>query len=215
MKKVIIVAAAVLMLASCSQGPKKVTTLTGKFASEAPEEVRIAIPSVLDTIIPVKNSTFSFKLPTSNKTLATLQAGKNWITFIPDGTKLNFDFGEEVKVTSSLPEVSVNTKYKELQDWSKKFIDELDKSQKTILDDNSLTDEVKDSLLALSAQKASKEYFDYNKKVVIDNKDNALAVLALRNIRQNLQTVPLDSLINLLDPSLLENSYVKGLQRKQ
>ena len=67
------------------------TTLQGKFTgAEAPEEVSIVIPDVIDTTVALKNGSFKIEVPAAKNVFGRIMAGNAMTNFISDGTVLTF-----------------------------------------------------------------------------------------------------------------------------
>ena len=100
MKKYILLAAAALVAASCGQKAGQ-TLLSGKFGENAPAQVHVQTAAV-DTVLNVSKGAFSFSVPTDLLSNGAVETEVGQLSFVPDGSKLTFDFtGETPKVTSS------------------------------------------------------------------------------------------------------------------
>jgi len=130
MKRIIYLAAAVLMLAACN-GSKTTTVVgivpDGKFAT-----VRIVVEeNNIDQVVNVVKGKFKAVVPTNLLAVGKIQADMTTALFVPDGTKIKLDYSnqENLYAVSKKGTRSVNNQYLEMQKWESKFINEYMKLQ--------------------------------------------------------------------------------------
>lgn len=197
--------AAASFIFSCSSELKETTLIVGKFEGEVPQNVHITIPHLVDTVINVENKTFRLEVPTSNIVIGTVSTGNEDVKFIPDGTVLNIKFygSREVLVKSNTPKMSLTERYIAFN----KMIESVGKDLRTKLDaiqaDTALKEEEMSEKIADCYDEIGKIFKEFNSKVIEENKNNLLSVLALSNIQYEFNDFQLDSILNKLDSSVL------------
>lgn len=199
--------AAVAAFAAVACGPKVAdkTSLSGSFDADAPESVNIRIKDLgIDTTVAVTEGKFSVDLPASKTVFATLSADGVNARFIPDGTPLTFSVSEDgsAVITSKTPSVSVQEKYNAYVDAMIKM--EQDARAKI----EALGDDAADSVKSQIIDAYDSAVSEYDKKTFDENKDNAIGVFIFRNLQYDCTPAQVDSLINVLDPSLAEDPTV-------
>ena len=212
MKRNSFILAAVAAFAAVACGPKvsDKTTLEGSFEANAPEEVTVKIQDLgIDTTITVTNSKFAVELPASKTALATLTGDGVKARFIPDGTPLTVTVKEDgsVEFTSKTPAVSVQEKYKAYGDAMAKF----EKDARAKLEE--LGDEADDSAREEVYNAYESSVAEYNKKAFDENKDNIIGAAVLSTLQYDLELAQVDSMLNLLDPSLAETQVVSKMRK--
>ncbi len=211
MKRNLFILTAVAAFAAVACGPKvsDKTAIEGSFEANAPEEVNIKIQDLgIDTTITVTDSKFAVELPASKTALATLSGDGVRARFISDGTPLTVVVKEDgsVEIASKTPAVSVQEKYKVYAD-ARAAIDRDTKAKLDALEegaDDSARDEIYEAY-----ETAVNEC---NRKAFEVNKDNIIGAAVLSNMQYDLELAQVDSMLNLLDPSLAETQVVSKMR---
>lgn len=211
MKSLIIAASTVAVFASCAQ-VSDVTEITGTVVPEGFDAVQVTVGEQLDTLVPIVDGKFSITVPTDVCQTGTLAAGQYGINFIPDGTPLQVVLKDTSVVTSKYPKISVQTRLNAFFDQEEAMVAEFRAKQQELTENTELTAEERAKAWEEFETPFMEKYNAANEKVFTSNKDNLIAVFALRNIRSEYTDVQMDSLLNLLSPALQENKYVKGMK---
>ena len=211
MKSLIIAASTVAVFASCAQ-VSDVTEITGTVVPEGFDAVQVTVGEQLDTLVPLVDGKFSITVPTDVCQTGTLAAGQYGINFIPDGTPLQVVLKDTSVVTSKYPKISVQTRLNAFFDQEEAMVAEFRAKQQELTENTELTAEERAKAWEEFETPFMEKYNAANEKVFTSNKDNLIAVFALRNIRSEYTDVQMDSLLNLLSPALQENKYVKGMK---
>ena len=204
--------AAVAAVAAAACGPKvsDKTAIEGSFEAGAPDSVTFVIQDLLiDTTVAVTDGKFVATLPAAKTTTARLMGVGSRVAFIPDGTPLTILVKEDgtVEITSKTPSVSVQEKYKAYGDAMKKI--EGDARAKL----ESLGEEAEDSAKEQVYNDYEAAVKDCNDKAFEANKDNILGAIVLSAIQYDLAPAQVDSMLNLLDPSLAETPVVSKMRK--
>ena len=192
-KHIFLFAAALVVAVACGQKADQ-TLLTGKFGDNAPAQVHIQTAAV-DTVLNISNGTFSFKVPVDVVSSGAVETEIGQVSFVPDGSKLTFDFtGETPKVVSS-DKGSVTSRLNAF----------LDKARELAAAVRGATDDVQgESLYG--------QYLDYNVQTLKENKDNFLGLLALQNVYYDMEPQELLDAIGGMAPALQEQDFVKSVK---
>ena len=192
-KHILLFAAAALVAVACGQKAGQ-TVLSGKFGDDAPTQVHVQT-SAVDTVLNISNGSFSLRVPTDLLSSGVVETEIGQLGFVPDGSKLTFDFsGETPKVTSSNP-ASVTTKLNAF----------LDKARELAAAVRAEEDETKGEALY-------EEYMNYNKETLLANKDNFLGLLALQNVYYEMEPKELLDAIDGMAPALQEQEFVQSVK---
>ncbi len=210
-RSIIFATAAAAVLASCAGKVSEVTEISGTVIPEGITEVTVQYAEV-DTLVPVVDGKFAVAVPTNLTTAARVMAGKNMAMFILDGTPLNIVLDEESTVTSKYPKISAQEKYNAYNTEEKTLMDEYMAKQKEIYSDSLLTQEEKSAKFEEYFDGFIGGYVDHHKNAIAANTDNFVSILALSNLRGQLEDPQMDSLINLLTPAVQEHRYVKSMK---
>lgn len=204
--------AAVAAVAAVACGPKASdkTAIEGSFEANAPDSVSFVIPDLqVETTVPVTDGKFTVELPASKTTMARLMGTGSRVTFISDGTPLTFTVKGDgtVDISSKTPSVSVQEQYNAYADAMAQF----EKDARAKLDE--LGEEADDS----AKEQVYKDYQaavkECNDKAFDANKDNIIGAMVLNSIQYDLTTAQVDSMLNLLDPSLSESPVVSKMKK--
>lgn len=205
------VAAAALAVVACGPKQSDVTVISGT-APDA-SEVHVLVKDIqLDTTVAVNEGKFSVEIPKCLTSLAIIEAGDGSAQFISDGTKLNFDFSSEEPVITSDSKNSITTRFEAFNKWNQDFISEYRSNLAEIANDETLSDEEKDSKSEELTEKAHDEYNAYNMKAVDENLDNILGLVALQNVYSDYEGNELSEVLDKLAPGLQELRFVKTLK---
>ncbi len=210
-KTILLSTAAVAVLASCAGKVSDVTEITGTVNLEGVTEVNVKLADI-DTLVPVTDGRFVISLPVDLVNSGAAVAGKTGVNFISDGTPLTIVLAEESAVTSKYPKISAQEKLNVYNAAEKVLMDEYTAKQKEIYSDSLMTQEEKSAKFEEYFDGFIGGYMDHHKDAAKNNPDNFVAVLALSNLRGQLEDAQLDSLINVLSPAVQEHRYVKGMK---
>ena len=200
--------------AACTPKVSDRTEVTGSFAAAAPESVQVTVPDLgIDSTVAVTAGKFAIVLPAGKLALASVKAEDAGVRFIPDGTPLaiRFDGDGNATVTSKHPKVSLQARFdafkQSLADLQKTFQARLDSALKDVAPPE--TDPIQEKIYD-EYQAASDAL---NLKALSENKDNALSLFALDNLRYSLPDARLDSLLGTLDSAVLKVPAVARLSQ--
>ncbi len=212
MKHKSFILAALAAVAAVACGPKvsDKTAVEGSFEADAPQEINIKIKSLaIDTTVAVTDGKFAVELPADRTALANVTLGSVRAQFIPDGTPLAITVKEDgtVKIASKAPAVSVQEKYNAYTDAMAK----LEKEVMAKLD--SLGEEAEDSVTDAVYHDYRIAAADLKEKAFEENKGNIVGAYVLRTLQYELEPAQLDSMLNLLDPSLAETQVVSTMRK--
>jgi thiol-disulfide isomerase/thioredoxin len=210
MKKVIFALATLGIAASCSSVSDK-TTLQGTFSGEGvPEEIRVQIPEVIDTVVKLENAAFKLEIPACKAAVGQVIAGNARGLFVSDGTVLTFTLADgRLSVSSSKPAASVTERPNAFDSKVGEMMADYRSKMKEIQDSASLSAAEIDSLQEDFANSFESAYNAFNMNTINENKDNALSVYALRNVYYNLEDDSLEIVCNSLDTAVAaKNAFV-------
>ncbi len=210
-RSIILASAAAAVLASCGAKVSDVTAIKGTVVPEGVAEVTVKHADT-ETQIPVVDGKFEVSLPVDVIRTGSITAGEASVSFISDGTPLTVVLDEKSTVTSKYPELSVQEKLNAYNAEEKAFMDKYMAKQKEIYADETMTEEEKDAKFEEYYEGFSKEYVNHHKEAVNANPDNFVSVLAISNLRGELEDAEMDALINTLSPAVQEHSYVKNMK---
>lgn len=211
MKRNSFILATVAAFAAVACGPKvsDKTAIEGTFEANAPEEVNIKIQDLgIDTTIAVTDGKFAVELPASKTALAQLAGDGVRAKFISDGTPLTITVKDDgfVEIASKTPAVSVQEKYKVYSDARAA----IDRDTKAKLD--ALGEAPEDSARDEIFEAYEAAVNECNRKAFEANKDNIIGAAVLSNMQYDLELAQVDSMLNLLDPSLAETQVVSKMR---
>ncbi len=205
-------AAAVAVLASCAGKVSDVTEITGTVIPEGISEVSIQIGEAVDTLVPVIEGKFAAVLPVDLTAAGNIQAGKNRLMFISDGTPLTVVIDEQSTVTSKYPEVSAQEMLNAYRAEEKSLMEEYNAKQKEIYGDTLLNPLEKNARFEEYFGQFIGGYVNHHVEAVKANPDNFVSILALSNLRGQIEDVQMDSIVNALSPAVQESKYIKGVK---
>ena len=199
------------VVASCAQ-VSETTEVTGTVVPEGFDSVQITVGDQIDTLVPVVDGKFSLQVPTNVCSAGTVAAGQYGINFIPDGTPLHVTIDTTSVVTSKYPKISVQERLNAFFDQEEELVAEFRAKRQELTENTELSDEEKEQAWEEFETPFMERYNALNESVFTSNTDNLVSVFALRNIRSEYSDAQMDSLLNLLSPSLQEHKYVKGMK---
>ncbi len=209
--QILTLATAALAVAACGHKTSETTILSG-VAPEA-TEVHVMINDLeIDTTVTVNDGKFSVEIPKCLTSLAFIEAGDCSMQFISDGSNLQFDLSGEDAVLKSGGKNSVNSRLENFNNWNRDFISDYRSKLAEIVNDENLSEDEKTAKSNELSDKASESYNAFNMKVVDDNKDNFLGVMALQNVYYEYETDKLSEVIEGLAPELQETRFVKAIK---
>ncbi len=203
--------AAVAVLASCAGKVSDVTEITGTVDLEGVSEVNVRLAEI-DTLVPVTDGKFAISLPVDLVNAGSIAAGQTGLNIISDGTPLTVVLSEEPSVTSKYPKISAQEKLNAYNAEEKALMDEYMAKQKEIYSDSLMTQEEKSAKFEEYFDGFIGGYVEHHKNAAKANPDNFVSVLALSNLRSQIEDVQMDSLINALSSAVQEHKYVKGMK---
>ena len=202
----------VAFMASCGSKVSDVTEISGTVVPEGITEVNIVLGEVVDTLVPVVDGKFYVELPANFSAIGQISAASCATSFISDGTPLTVVLDQESKVTSSLPEISIQEKLNAFYAADEEQVEKYMSTRKEISEDAEMSDEQKKEALDKFYDEFFPQYREQNIKAYTDNTDNIVSLVALQNLMGELEDVQLDSLLNLLAPSIQEHSFVTRMR---
>lgn len=209
-KSFILAAFAAIAAVACGPKVSDKTAIEGAFEGNAPEEVSIKISDLgIDTTLTVTDGKFAVVLPASKTVLATLTGEGVRARFISDGTPLTATVKEDgtCEIASKTPSVSVQEKYKAYADAMAQF----EKDARARLEE--LGDEAEDSVKEQVYNDYEAAVKECNDKAFDANKDNIIGAMVLSTLQYDLTPAQVDSMLNLLDPSLSEIPVVSKMKK--
>ena len=202
----------VAFMASCGSKVSDVTEISGTVVPEGITEVNVVLGEVVDTLVPVVDGKFYVELPANFSAIGQISAASYATSFISDGTPLTVVLDQESKVTSSLPEISIQEKLNAFYAADEEQVEKYMSTRKEISEDAEMSDEQKKEALDKFYDEFFPQYREHNIKAYTDNTDNIVSLVALQNLMGELEDVQLDSLLNLLAPSIQEHSFVTRMR---
>lgn len=209
-RMILLAAVAAMLSVSCAK-VSDVTKISGEVNLEEVYEVNIVIEGVVDTLVPVVDGKFVAEVPTDIAKSGLISAANTVVNFIPDGTPLKVVLDEESTVVSRYPEISVQAKVSAYLGEISVLMDELRAEQQEIAADSTYTEVDKANLYAELFSNFLEKYFAYNQETCRANTDNYISVIALSNLRGQLDDETMRGLVDLLSPALLEDPLVKSM----
>ncbi len=207
----IILAASLAALASCAGKVSDVTEINGTVLLDGVTEVNVQYAEV-DTLVPVVDGKFSIDVPADPTATGRVLAGRTGVSFILDGTPLTIVLDETSAVTSKYPKVSAQEKFNAYNLRESALMDEYMAKQREIFTDSLLSQTEKSEKFDEYFETFIGGYVDHQKEAVNGNGDNFVSILALSNLRGQLEDVEMEALINTLSPAVQENDYIKGMK---
>ena len=208
-KTIILAAAAIAASVACSK-KAPVTTLTGSYGIDAPKEVNISIPELgLDTTVAVIDKQFTIDLPVDPTKTGLIRVGREKLNFIPDGTPMTlvFNANHTINLLTQDPAKSIQERLNQYESAIKEF----EAAAKAQLDS------LGEDATAEAKEKIYDEYqaavSELSRKVLAENKDNAVAVYALDNLQFDAPVAELDTLIKSLDTNVSNNKSLAALKK--
>ncbi len=211
-KTILLSATAVAVLASCAGKVSDVTEITGTVVPAGVSEVNVKLTGVVDTLVPVVNGKFAIAVPVDKVNSGNISAGNSAVTFVSDGTPLNVTLDEVSTVVSKYPEISVQEKLNAYNAEENALMEEYSAKQKEIYSDSLLNSLEQSSKFEEYYNEFIVRYVDHHKAAVAANADNFVSVLALSNLRGQLEDAEMNTLINSLLPEVQGHKYVKGMK---
>ena len=211
-RSILLATLGVAFMASCGGKVSDVTEISGTVVPEGITEVNVVLGEVVDTLVPVVDGKFYVELPANFSAIGQISAASCATSFISDGTPLTVVLDQESKVTSSLPEISIQEKLNAFYAADEEQVEKYMSTRKEISEDAEMSDEQKKEALDKFYDEFFPQYREHNIKAYTDNTDNIVSLVALQNLMGELEDVQLDSLLNLLAPSIQEHSFVTRMR---
>lgn len=211
--KFIIGAATMICSVACAR-PSDVTKIVGQVAEEGGGEVHIVVKKMgVDTLVPVENGKFACELPADITALGSISADNIGVMFIPDGTVLNVTLSSNSsKIESS--EKFVQHSYSKYNEFSEALGAELEQKVKDIRANVVLPKEEIQGQIEEVYGEIMSRYNEYNVKAVSENADNAIALVALRNLEGGqAEKEQMESAVNSLSEVIASDPYVDKLKK--
>ncbi len=210
-RSIIFASAALAVLASCTGNVSDITEIKGKVIPEGISEVTVQYADV-DTLITLTDGKFSLDVPTNLAATGRILAGQYGVAFIFDGTPLKVVIDEVCTVTSKYPKVSAQEKYNIYNTREEALMTEYTQKQEEIYSKPELVESEMASEFEEYFDEFIVRYTDHQKEAIKVNPDNFVSIVALNNLRGQLEDEEMASLMEGLTPAVLENSYVKTMQ---
>lgn len=211
-RTILFAAAGFAAVTACGPKVAEVTEISGTVVPEGVEQVRVVITDVIDTLVPVTDGKFAVSVPTDVASYGRVAVEDKGVAFIPDGTPLTFVIDEESTVKSKYPKVSVQDKLNAYNADEQELMDKYMATQKEIFSDTLLTQQEKNAKFEAFYEEFIGPYVEHHVEACKANPENFISVLALNNLRGELEDAQVDSLINGLAPAVQENKYVKNMK---
>ena len=211
-RSILLATLGVAFMASFGGKVSDVTEISGTVVPEGITEVNVVLGEVVDTLVPVVDGKFYVELPANFSAIGQISAASCATSFISDGTPLTVVLDQESKVTSSLPEISIQEKLNAFYAADEEQVEKYMSTRKEISEDAEMSDEQKKEALDKFYDEFFPQYREHNIKAYTDNTDNIVSLVALQNLMGELEDVQLDSLLNLLAPSIQEHSFVTRMR---
>ena len=200
MKKIILLATAVLAAAAC--GTSEITKVSGSFPADATETQVQIVAGDLDKTIDLQDGKFSIEIPTDVASLAYAVSDGRQVQFVADGSRIEINFEDGVAVSSS--KNGVHSRLVAYQDWNDKFMTDF----RAKMSAEGLSEEDKKDIY----EDAEEEFNAYLEKTIKANPDNILGLMAISNIELEDDEKML-SLIDGLSDKLREDPRVKAMRK--
>ena len=208
-KTIILAVAAIAASVACTH-KTPTTTLSGAYGIDSPKEVNISIPELgLDTTVAVIDKQFTIDLPVDPTKTGLIRVGREKLNFIPDGTPMTlvFNANHTINLLTQDPAKSIQERLNQYESAIKEF----EAAAKAQLDS------LGEDATAEAKEKIYDEYqaavSELSRKVLAENKDNAVAVYALDNLQFDAPVVELDTLIKSLDTNVSNNKSLAALKK--
>lgn len=211
--KILIAFLSVISVLSCKGKVSDVTEITGLVSQKEITEVMVSTNDNIDTV-KVVDGKFDFTLPTDITSFARISdsQGIYHADFIPDGTPLDIVLSEKSTVKSLKPEISVQEQLNSYMAEEEALMEEYQGMYQITAADTLLTDEEKSAKLDDFFEEFSVRYYGHHKDAVTANSDNFISVIALLNLRGQLEDEEMLPLIEALDPAIAESEYINSLK---
>ena len=199
-KKLMLAAAAVMMLAACN-GAKE-TQVSAQFGENAPEQVKVTVGNKIDTTVVVKDGKFEVNVPVDLTTLSRVRFDRSVFSFISDGSEITLDLKDGKAY--SIQKKGVHSQYVDYNKWTADFKAEYARRVKQIGDDQAAVDACFKEMLP--------QYNDHLKATIKANKDNVLGAIALSQYGSD-DPKEVMSLINSLSSKIQKHPDVVALKK--
>ncbi len=210
-RTILLASATAVAFASCTGKVSDITEITGTVNLDGVSEVNVRVAEI-DTLVPVTDGRFAVTLPADLINGGSIVAGQTGINIISDGTPLTVVLGEESTATSKYPKISAQEKLNAYNAGEKAFMDEYMAKQKEIYSDSLMTDQEKSAKFEEYYDSFIGGYVDHHVNAAKANPDNFVSILALSNLRGQLEDLEMDALINELSAPVQEHRYVKSMK---
>ena len=169
LKKKMLAAAAVMMLAACGS---KQTHVSAQFGDDAPDRVKVSVGHDFDTTVIVKNGKFDVDVPVDLTTMSRVRAGMSVYSFISDGSKITLNPADGKAYSDK--KNGTHSRYVEYNKWREDFLATYRAKVDGFGDDQAAADAY--------FKEMQGQYKDYHKAMIKANKDNVLGWMALQQI---------------------------------
>ncbi|MDH8701137.1 thiol-disulfide isomerase/thioredoxin [Dysgonomonadaceae bacterium PH5-43] len=186
-----------LMIVSCT--PKKTFTLEGTAPEELNDSWVFLKDDNLDANIDstqIVDGKFSFTGEANKATILKVQSDRMGVYFIPEEGIINMDFSDLNTYTVAPINEAFTAFYKEMRSFMEK---------RSSL--RPLYDESPDAYYEAVA-KCDAEFKEFSIKVIQDNKDNGLAILAFSSLVSNLSPEEAEEIFSILDKEVQKHKFV-------
>ncbi|MBO4434988.1 MAG: TlpA family protein disulfide reductase [Bacteroidales bacterium] len=196
--KIILAAAALIIVACVQENTKGRTCVTCSFGSESPDSVTFTIGENWDTTVAVVRGKVKAYLPVDRTQLAFMLINADPVHFVSDGSHITID--TETGLAESDDPDGVTSRIKALNEWDMAFMEEFNAKIETMdeADQEAYVDQ------------AVEEYNGHYFEVLSQNTDNVVGLLAISSIQTDDDAKMMEALSSLSD-ELRQDPYVQKL----
>ena len=202
-----------LALASCTGGKSSVTTVYAKFPG-AVDKISVSMDGLDSTIVVSPADSFvKFTIPKNVTTTCEMTTPYYAAEFVPDGTTIDIseDAMGTVSSVSRGGRSSVNNRYLDYNNWIKDFTQDYNVKM-TEIRISDKTDDEKNEAFEQVYESSVGKYNEYHEKVIRENKDNFLGIIAILNASFE-EDEQYEQAIAMLDPALREDARIQAVTK--
>ena len=210
--RLFLLAATAALVASWS-GVSDTTEITGTMAMEG-AYVKVVVGTEVEKTVQVKDGKFSLSVPANVNVLANISSGHLETDFISDGTPLVVNIVPDgVTVTSKRPKVSVYERLKKYDETEAAMNEEYSAKQQEIYADESLSQEEKEQKFSEFYDEFIPRYEAHHVSTLEANTDNIISILALANLRGQIEDERMAAYMASVSPELQNSNYIKVMKQ--
>ena len=202
-----------LVLFSCGGGRSSLTTVNATFPGSV-DKITVSMDGLDSTIVvSPADSVVKFTIPTNLTTTCSMISPHYSAEFVPDGTTIDIseDVMGNVSAVSRAGRNSVNNRYYDYNKWVRDFTQEYNvKMTEVRISDK--TEEEKNEAFEQVYETCVGKYNEYHEKVIRENPDNLLGVMAILNASFE-EDEQYEKAIASLDPALREDTRIQAMSQ--